>query len=268
MPVFDPLSRYRAENTAYQAIDLTAGAAGVVSITDLSSVNNGSVAINLGSNVFRFYGASFSGASQLFVSENGLISFGGAESSWSNNSLFGYEAYRIAPLWDDWVTDRNAPVDDLVLYQFRDLNTDGIADQLVIEWNNVYNYNTPEGDGATFQAILSLNTGASNGDIVFNYVDLSIDGDSGDGNFNNGGSATIGIRSGQPAFCTSAGSLSRAELRTQIRIRAFVSSPGCSPPPMSAIADSGTLPRSNSLFHCTMSGIVGTTITTRRSGSF
>ncbi|MBD2551624.1 hypothetical protein H6G65_19015, partial [Microcystis elabens FACHB-917] len=56
-PVVDPLSRYRAESTAYQAIDLVLGAAGVVSLTDLSSVNNGSVAIDLGSNVFRFYGA-------------------------------------------------------------------------------------------------------------------------------------------------------------------------------------------------------------------
>ncbi|MBD2549223.1 hypothetical protein H6G65_06445, partial [Microcystis elabens FACHB-917] len=57
MSIFDPLSRYRAESTAYQAIDLVPGAAGVVSLTDLSSVNNGSVAIDLGSNVFRFYGA-------------------------------------------------------------------------------------------------------------------------------------------------------------------------------------------------------------------
>ncbi|MCP9859613.1 MULTISPECIES: ELWxxDGT repeat protein [unclassified Cyanobium] len=197
MAIFDPLSRYRAESTAYQAIDLVPGAAGVVTISGLSSVANGSVAIDLGSNVFRFYGASFSGNNQLYVSENGLISFGGAEPSPDNNNLFGYEAYRIAPLWDDWVTNRNTSVNDLVLYQFRDLNSDGTTDQLVIEWNNVYNNNVPESDGATFQVILSLNTGASNGDIVFNYVDLAVDGDSGDGNFNNGGSATIGIRSGQ-----------------------------------------------------------------------
>jgi ELWxxDGT repeat protein len=197
MAIIDPLSRYRAESTAYQAIDLVPGTSGVVTISGLSSVADGSVAIDLGSNVFRFYGASFSGNNQLYVSENGLISFGGAESDPSNNNLFGYEAYRIAPLWDDWVTNRNTSVNDLVLYQFRDLNSDGTTDQLVIEWNNVYNNNVPESDGATFQVILSLNTGTSNGDIVFNYVDLAVDGDSGDGNFNNGGSATIGIRSGQ-----------------------------------------------------------------------
>jgi len=197
MAIIDSLSRYRAETTAYQAIDLVPGATGVVAISGLSSVADGSVSIDLGANVFRFYGANFSGANQLYVSENGLISFGGAELSPYNNNLFGYEAYRIAPLWDDWVTNRDTSSDDLVLYQFRDLNSDGVTDQLVIEWNNIYNNNTPESDGATFQAILSLNTGASNGDIVFNYVDIAVDGDSGDGNFNNGGSATIGIRSGQ-----------------------------------------------------------------------
>ncbi len=197
MAIFDSLSRYRAESTAYQPIDLVPGASGVVAISGLSSVADGSESIDLGANVFRFYGANFSGANQLYVSENGLISFGSAELSPYNNNLFGYEAYRIAPLWDDWVTNRDTSSDDLVLYQFRDLNSDGVADQLVIEWSNVYNYNAPESDGATFQVILSLNTGASNGDIVFNYVDIAVDGDSGDGNFNNGGSATIGIRSGQ-----------------------------------------------------------------------
>jgi hypothetical protein len=111
--------------------------------------------------------------------------------------LFGYEAYLIAPLWDDWVTNRNTTINDLVLYQFRDVDNDGVVDQLIIEWNNVHNSNVPESDGATFQAILSLNTGANNGDIVFNYVDLVVDGNSGDGNYNNGGSATIGIRPGQ-----------------------------------------------------------------------
>jgi hypothetical protein len=197
MTIFDPLSRYRAESTASQAIDLVPGAVGVVTISSLSSVADGSVAIDLGRNVFRFYGASFSGPNQLFASENGLISFSVAQPSPSNNHLFGYEAYLIAPLWDDWVTNRNTTINDLVLYQFRDVDNDGVVDQLIIEWNNVHNSNVPESDGATFQAILSLNTGANNGDIVFNYVDLVVDGNSGDGNYNNGGSATIGIRPGQ-----------------------------------------------------------------------
>ncbi|MCP9901258.1 PQQ-binding-like beta-propeller repeat protein, partial [Cyanobium sp. Cruz CV13-4-11] len=199
MAIFDPLSRYRAESAAYQSIDLVAGTAGVVSVTGLSSVDDASVAIDLGSNVFRFYGASFSGNNKLYISSNGLISFGGADNNSDNNDLsYGYYGYYITPLWDNWVTNRNTSPNDLVLYQFRDLNTDGVADQLVIEWNNVYHADVPESDGATFQAILSLNNGIGNGDIVFNYVDLAVDGGSGDSNYNDGGSASIGISSGQP----------------------------------------------------------------------
>jgi ELWxxDGT repeat protein len=196
MAVFDPLSRYSAASTAYQAINLNPGDPGVVTVSGLSNVDNGSVAINLGSNFFRFYGTNFSGNNQLYISSNGLITFGGADDNPTNNELFG-NSYRIAPLWDDWVTNRNGSPDDLVLYQFQDLNSDGVADQLVIEWNGVYNLAAPENDSATFQVILALNTGATNGDIVFNYVDLAVDGDSGDSNYNDGGSATIGIQSGQ-----------------------------------------------------------------------
>ena len=196
MAVFDPLSRYSADSTAYQAINLNPGDPGVVTVSGLSSVDNGSVAINLGSNVFRFYGTNFTGNDQLYISSNGLITFGNGTDDPTNNELIG-PGYRIAPLWDDWVTNRNGSPDDLVLYQFQDLNSDGVADQLVIEWNGVYNLAVPENDSATFQVILALNTGATNGDIVFNYVDLAVDGDSGDSNYNDGGSATIGIQSGQ-----------------------------------------------------------------------
>jgi ELWxxDGT repeat protein len=198
MAVFDPLSRYRADSTAYQAIDLVPGTAGVITVSGLSSVDDASVAIDLGSNVFRFYGASFSGNNKLYISSNGLISFGGADPSAANDNLYGGYLYGIAPLWDNWVTNRDTSPNDLVLYQFRDLNGDSVADQLVIEWNNVYHAEVPESDGATFQAILSLNTGAGNGDIVFNYVDLAVDGGSGDSNYNDGGNASIGISSGQP----------------------------------------------------------------------
>jgi hypothetical protein len=152
-----PYSRYRADSTAYEAIDLNLGDPGVVSASGLSSVNDASVAINLGSNVFRFYGKTFTGNNQLYISENGLINFGGAATSGANDDLYSsyYGNYSIAPLWDDWVTNRNtSPGNDLVLYQFRDLNSDGVADQLVIEWNNVYHNDVAERDGATFQVIL------------------------------------------------------------------------------------------------------------------
>jgi ELWxxDGT repeat protein len=48
------------------------------------------------------------------------------------------------------------------------------------------------GSGVTFQAILSLNTGNTNGDIVLNYPDLNV----GVAAYNNGNSATIGLAGG------------------------------------------------------------------------
>ncbi len=213
MAIFDPLSRYRADSTAYQAIDLNPGDAGVVSIGGLSSVDDASVAIDLGSNVFRFYGSTVTGNNQLFISENGLISFGEPDPYSANGDLYNYlYRSRIAPLWDNWTTNRNTNPDDLVLYQFRDLNGDGISDQLVIEWNRIYSVDLAENDSATFQAILSLNTGATNGDIVFNYVDLTLDGGSGDSNYNNGGSATIGLTYYNPALSFYSGQFSHLQI--------------------------------------------------------
>jgi ELWxxDGT repeat protein len=201
MSIFDPLYRYHADVTAYQAIDLIPDTPGVVTISGLANVDDESVTIDLGTNIFRFYGINFTGNNQLYISSNGLITFGVADTSPHNDSYswwnWWYSNHRIAPLWDNWVTNRNTSPDDLVLYQFQDLNGDGVADQLVIEWNGVYHYDLPENDSATFQAILALNTGDTNGDIVFNYVDLVVDGDSGDSNYNDGGSATIGIWGGE-----------------------------------------------------------------------
>lgn len=192
MPLFDPLFRYSADSTTYQAIDLVAGTPGVVTVAGLSSVDNASVAIDLGTNAFYFSDTIYTGNNRLYVSENGFISFGSSNNS-PYNGQFPTQDW-IAPLWDNWSTNRNLAADDLVLYQFRDLNGDGLNDQLVIEWNSVYHAELPgETDSVTFQAILSLNTLGSNGDIVFNYVDLLLGGDSGDTGYDNGGSATIGI---------------------------------------------------------------------------
>jgi ELWxxDGT repeat protein len=191
LPVGPNTKRYIADSTTYQPIDLVPGAAGVVTIPGLTSTHNASVALDLGSNSFNFYGNSYTGNNQLFVSANGLISFGAANTSASNNNLYNYSP-SIAVLWDDWVTNRNNATDDLVLYQFQDLNNDSIADQLVIEWNNVYNLSAVTGSGVTFQAVLSLNTGNTNGNIVLNYPDLNV----GVAAYNNGNSATVGLAGG------------------------------------------------------------------------
>ncbi|MGB7890796.1 MAG: DUF4347 domain-containing protein [Microcoleus sp.] len=173
---------YTDTETAYQAIDLVPGATGVTSI--LTGVDDASVGVNLGSNTFNFYGTNYS---SLFVSSNGLITFGSANASFSNTDLSSSPTQAaISTLWDDWVT---YGANGQVLYQFQDLNSDGVSDRLVIEWNEVYII----GDSVnpvTFQTILNLNTASQAGNITFNYPDLL----SGSASASNGGSATVGIK--------------------------------------------------------------------------
>src|SRR5262249_11295035 len=144
-------------------------------------------AVNLGSNTFNFFGITYTGASSLFASSNGLITFGSAEDTSGNTDLtFAPSQAAIAPLWDDWRTDLD--LNDQVLGKFEDTTADGVADRLIIEWNQVQHYDTSPSD-VTFQAILQLNTGATPGAITFNYPDL----DTGDA-YRNGFSATVGIK--------------------------------------------------------------------------
>ena len=67
---------------------------------------------------------------------------------------------------------------DIVLAEFRDLNNDN-RDELVIEWKTL---ELEEQDGtpligtATFQTILELDTGVTNGAIYFNYKEVDLRG--------------------------------------------------------------------------------------------
>jgi hypothetical protein len=172
-------------------IDLVPGAPGVVTIGSLSTVDDASASIDLGSNTFSFYGVAYTGNNKLFVSSNGLITFGSGNTSYSNTNLTtDVPQAAIAPLWDDWITSHNTEPDDLILYQFQDLNGDGTPDQLVIEWNNIRHISVGGTNGATFQAILQLNTGSAHGNITLNYPDLDV----GNADFDNGASATVGIK--------------------------------------------------------------------------
>ncbi len=140
------------------------------------------VAVNLGSHTFNFYGVIYTGNNQLFVSSNGLITFGSGYSSPGNTDLTTAPSQpAIAVLWSDWIKTSGT---DMVEAYFDDAN-----DRLILQWNAVQHYpSSPR--GITFQLILYLDTGGNAGDIVFNYVDL----DTGDGN-RNGLTATVGIKS-------------------------------------------------------------------------
>ncbi len=178
---------YSASVASYQAINLIPGASGVSSFANLASTDDNFEALSLGSQSFNFYGINYS---TIFVSSNGLITFGSGNSAFSNNSLTtSVTQPAIAVFWDDLVTDKNA--DDQVLFQFQDLNADTIPDRLVIEWNNVFFFNATT-NAITFQAILQLNTGTNSGNITLNYVDT----DTGNVDSINGASATVGIKNG------------------------------------------------------------------------
>ena len=181
---------YRAETYVFEAIDLVPGGEGVTPL--LQDADDGTAAIDLGSNNFTFYGTTYS-AQDLWASSNGLITVGPSSATDFNNSLqFGSPLPAIAPLWDDWATFKNNTLDaadDQVLYKIE--TVDGHT-RLVVEWNEVYAFNSRGnfalGDSITFQAILELNTGPESGAIVFNYVDLDTDVSP------NGAGASVGVK--------------------------------------------------------------------------
>ena len=132
---------------------------------------------------FPFYGTSYD---QIFVSPNGLLTFGSANPSFTNEDLdplvpgptFVPQPL-IAPLWDDWIT-LCGDVDEVAYVAF--------PDRLVIQWTMVSHISGCTSDPVTFQVIL-----AADGTIAFLYFD--VDTDTG---FSNGESATIGIRDAAP----------------------------------------------------------------------
>jgi regulation of enolase protein 1 (concanavalin A-like superfamily) len=177
------------------ALNFEPTAPGAVIMTTLSNTDDLAVAVDLGSNSFRYYNAAYSGANQLFVSSNGLLTFGAGSTDYTNLDLSSTPGVpAIAALWDDLVTNRNSVTDDVVSYQFVDLNGDSVPDRLNINWRNVHYFvqqPTSGDDGITFQVSLELNTGARPGDIVINYTDLNEVGTAGaDAGF----SATVGIK--------------------------------------------------------------------------
>ena len=175
---------YKTAQYPFENLNLAIGGANVTTL--LNASDDGSSAINLGSNTFNFYGTTYT-ASQMFAAVNGLITFGAANTSYQNDTLAdgtNVPTRAIAPWWGDFRTDTNGSggTDSAVLYQIDTANN-----RLVIEWSDVASY---YGSGpTTFQAILQLNTGATPGRIIFNYPDMDMN------NFGSfGGVGTFGIK--------------------------------------------------------------------------
>jgi extracellular elastinolytic metalloproteinase len=180
---------YVAVANAPLAIDLVAGGAGVVTLLG-NALDDEFASIPLGTNTFRFYGTQYAGSSPLYVSTNGVITFGSPTTEYINTDLTAVPPQAtIAALWDDLIT--LATGDSSVLYRFDDTTGDAVPDRLVVEWNNVASIDPTLSSGTgTFQAILALNTGGTSGDVILNYPDL----DFGTSTRNNGAVATVGIK--------------------------------------------------------------------------
>ncbi len=129
---------------------------------------------------FTFFGSIYS---TLFVSPNGLITFGSGNTEFSNNDLTTtVPQAAIAALWNDWVTDVNA-ADAVYAATLPDPAHPGF-NKLVVRWEMVPPYGSPT-EAATFEAVLYEFDSA----IQFNYVDLL----AGAGE-DNGASSTVGVK--------------------------------------------------------------------------
>jgi hypothetical protein len=178
---------YTAAAYPRELVDLAINGPGVVKLVD--NTDDWANPVPLGTNSFTIFGTRYTGSNTLYASDNGCITFANPGGPPTNSDLTSTPSLRtIAVLWDDWTTVRTSQ--DAVLYKFEDLSGDGTPDRLILEWNQVPNDGAAISNPATFQAILQLNTGSTDGVILLNYRDVDV----GDGNYNNGASATVGIK--------------------------------------------------------------------------
>lgn len=171
---------YKAAEFPVENIDLVIGQSGVVTLLNAVNDTAGTIALPAG-NTFNFYGTN---NTSVFVNPNGLITFGSSTTSSANGDLTTVPTQAgIAVLWDNWTTAATAAgaTDSAVLYRI-----DG--NRLIIEWSDVPLSAAANG-AVTFQAILQLNTGATPGRIIANYVDVTT-ADAG----NSGAGASEGIK--------------------------------------------------------------------------
>jgi hypothetical protein len=141
-------------------------------------------AFNIGFS-FRFFGTNYT---QFHASSNGLVTFGGVNSNFSNldfaASGISPDLDAIAALWDDWKTNGGVYA-----------QTTGSAGSrtCIVQWN----VNPLSG---TNPAVFQIQMFESSGDILMIYQDTATDASGASGGATNGGSATVGIRkAGAPA---------------------------------------------------------------------
>ena len=175
----DPFFGYTARPHTWENINLEPGQPGVFTILD--NVDDAAAQVDLGTNTFNFYGQVYTGASQVFVNTNGMITFGSPTNQPNSNFQKSGQFQQlvaqpyIAALYRDWTTSNSTFPDGVpsgaVLGKFEDTTGDGTPDRLIVEWSDVRNWiNLSANRSVTFQAILDLNTGANASPVTLNYV--------------------------------------------------------------------------------------------------
>lgn len=175
---------YEVELVNYNnQINLSASSADATRILD--NQDDGSAVIDIGTKRFNFFEQSFTGASAS-VSVNGAVSFDGLSLPFTNQALSSITApvNVLAPMWDDWVTERVGAV----YYKVT-------SSELIIQWYDVEHWESYSGGGflgqtVRFSLVLELHNDAEDQSVIeFNYADTSTN-DQGD----DAASATVGIR--------------------------------------------------------------------------
>jgi PKD repeat protein len=148
-------------------------------ISGLTGADDGSVSIPVGFS-FPFYGVN---NTTVFVSSNGVLTFGGAFTTFTNTDMTTSPTQAaIAPFWDDLHTGGGVAGSNV----FFQVSGTGLDQHLTVQWNNIRFFSGgTTGDTLTFQAQLYVD-----GRIQFNYLDLVSAGAGG----NNGASATVGVK--------------------------------------------------------------------------
>jgi hypothetical protein len=171
-----------SDNSTYSGAAVSFGFEDISStgsvIAGLTNVDDTSVSIPIGF-TFPFFGVN---NTTVFVSSNGLMSFGSANSSFTNTNLTTEVQALIAPFWDDLHTGGGVANSNV----YSQVLGSGSTQRLIVQWNNVRFFSGgTTGDTITFQAVLF-----ADGSVRFNYQDLV----SGSATGNNGASATVGIK--------------------------------------------------------------------------
>ena len=176
----DAFGYVATDEVAYTFEDLSLS---LTSTKILAGQNDATSLVQIGFS-FGFYGSV---QSELYVSTNGLLSFGESYPWFVNRALDSVDLVGdpllVAPLWHDWTFEGELqPLTDAVYYDT--LGSPG-SQRFVVQWNRAYNDTPTLSDFVTFQAVLY-----ENGDILFHYPDATTLVAPSD----HGGSATVGIR--------------------------------------------------------------------------